>query len=316
MANFKKLNYKRETKKSKSLTRFLENDNIAGYIFISPWIIGFIAFTAIPVLASLWFSFTDYDLLTSPNFIGLDNYKKMFKDDEVYRKSLFVTFYFVFASVPLRLIFALFVAMLLTVKTKISGLYRTVFYIPSIIGGSIAIAVIWKRIFHDDGVLNDLLAMIGIKTNISYLTNEKTAIWTLIILAVWQFGSSMLIFLAGLKQIPDSYYEAAKIDGANKFQNFFKITIPMLTPIIFFNLVMQIIQGFMSFTQSFVITSGKPMNSTLFYSVYMYNRSFKFFEMGYGSAMAWVMLLIIAAFTIIVFKSSGSWVYYETKEDK
>jgi multiple sugar transport system permease protein len=299
--------------KVNKIGRILEKETVAGYVFVAPWIIGFLAFTLIPVLASLYFSFTDYDLLSSPEFIGLENFKDMFTNDEVYIKSLLVTFYFVFASVPLRLVFALMVAMLLTVKTKLSGFYRTVFYIPSIIGGSVAIAVIWKRIFSDEGVLNSLLAIIGIETDISYLTNEKTAIWTLIILAVWQFGSSMLIFLAGLKQIPESYYEAAKIDGASSFQSFKKITLPMLTPVIFFNLVMQVIQGFMSFTQSFVITGGKPMNSTLFYSVYMYQRGFKFFEMGYGSAMAWVMLIIIAFFTGIIFKTSDNWVHYESE---
>jgi len=313
-----KINSKKDqpTKSKKSFRNFFERDNVVGYVFVSPWIIGFVIFTAIPILASLYFAFTEYDMITAPKFIGLDNFKEMFTKDKIYIKSLLVTFYFVFASVPLRLIFALFVAMLLTVKTRISGFYRTVFYIPSIIGGSIAIAVIWKRIFSSEGVLNDLLAIIGIKTNISYLTNEKTAIWALVVLSIWQFGSSMLIFLAGLKQIPDSYYEAAKIDGANKIQSFLKITIPMLTPIIFFNLVMQIIQGFMTFTQSFVITNGGPMNSTLFYSVYLYQQSFKYFHMGYGSAMAWIMLLIISIFTFIIFKSSSMWVYYETKEEK
>lgn len=291
-------------------------ENIAGYLFISPWLIGFFAFTIIPILTSLYFSFTNYDLLSTPVFNGIANFIAMFHD-EVFWKSLAVTFYYAFISVPLRLAFALFVAMLFNRKAKMLRLYQTVYYLPSIVGGSIAVAVMWRRLFMSDGAVNAGLGLVGIKTDISWIGNPRTAIWTLIILAAWQFGSSMLIFLAGLKQIPDSYYEAADIDGANPWQKFIKITIPHLTPVIFFNLVMQLINGFTVFTQAFVVSngSGDPMNSTLVYALYLYKKAFEYYQMGYGSAMAWVLVLVISFFTALIFKSSSFWVYYESKED-
>lgn len=291
-------------------------DNIAGYLFISPWLVGFFAFTIIPILTSLYFSFTSYDLLSAPVITGIANFKAMLAD-EVFWKSLKVTFHYAFVSVPLRLGFALFVAMLFHRKAKMLRLYQTVYYLPSIIGGSIAVAVMWRRLFMYDGAVNAGLALIGIKTDISWIGNPRYAIWTLIILAAWQFGSSMLIFLAGLKQIPDSYYEAADIDGAKPWQKFIKITIPHLTPVIFFNLVMQLINGFTVFTQAFVVSggTGDPMNSTLMYALYLYKKAFEYYQMGYGSAMAWVLVLIIAFFTALIFKSSSFWVYYESKED-
>ena len=297
-------------------TKAVLKDNIAGYAFIAPFLLGFLAFTIIPILASLYFSFTNYDLLSAPVFSGFANFTAMVKD-ELFWKSLGVTFYYALVSVPLRLAFALFIAMLFHRKAKMLRLYQTVYYLPSVIGGSVAVAVMWRRLFMNDGALNAVLTLIGIKSDTSWIGNPKTAIWVLIILAVWQFGSSMLIFLAGLKQIPESYYEAAAIDGANIWQKFITITIPHLTPLIFFNLVMQLINGFTVFTQAFVVTgpSGDPMNSTLVYALQLYKKAFEFYQMGYGSAMAWVLLLIIAFFTILIFKSSSLWVYYESKED-
>ena len=303
-----------DKKKPNKLKQFFNHDEVAGYVFISPFIIGFLIFTLVPILASLYFSFTKYDLLSSPKFIGFKNFQNMFFNDPKFWKAFGVTFYYAFVSVPLRLIFALFVAMLLMRKSKMTAIYRAVYYLPSIMGSSVAIAILWKRIFATDGVLNSILNVIGIKSNMSWLGNTKTAIWTLIILAAWQFGSSMLTFLAGLKQIPDSYYEAALIDGASFIQSFTKITIPMITPVIFFNLIMQMINGFMAFTQGYIVTNGAPLDSTLLYAVYLYQKSFQFYDMGYGCAMAWIMLIIIAIFTAIIFKSSTSWVYYESKE--
>ncbi len=292
------------------------SENVAGYLFIGPFVIGFLAFTLIPILASLYFSFTNYDLLSKPVFNGIANFKAMVSD-ELFWKSLGVTFHYAFVSVPLRLIFALLVAMVFNRKAKCVRIYQLVYYLPSIVGGSVAVSVMWRRLFMNDGAINSLLSYIGIHTDTSWIGNPKTAIWTLIILAVWQFGSSMLIFLAGLKQIPVSYYEAANIDGANAWQKFYKITIPHLTPVIFFNLVMQLINGFTVFTQAYVVTgpAGDPMNSTLVYALQLYKKAFEFYQMGYGSAMAWVLLVIIATFTTLLFKSSSSWVYYETKED-
>jgi len=288
-------------------------EGMTGYLFISPWLLGFLCFIIGPMVASLYFSFTHYDMLSAPKWAGLSNYIYMFTEDKRYLKSLAVTFQFVFISVPLKLAFALFIAMLFNTNRRGVGLYRTVYYIPSIIGGSVAVAVMWKQLFGYQGAVNVILGWFGIPGT-NWIASLDFALWTLILLVVWQFGSPMLIFLAGLKQIPGELYEAAAVDGANKFTCFFKITIPMLTPVIFFNLVMQMIGGFMSFTQSFLVTQGGPMDSTLFYAVYLYEKAFGRFEMGYASAMAWVMLLIVALFTALIFKSSSVWVYYESEE--
>jgi multiple sugar transport system permease protein len=303
---------------SSKLRQFFEKDNVVGYVFISPFVIGFLAFTLYPVLSSLYYSFTRYDLLSPPEFIGMKNYVVMFTKDIKFWPSLGTTFLFVFVSVPLRLAFALGVAMLFTYKTKLSGLYRAVYYVPSLIGGSVAIAVLWQRLFGDNGVMNALLSLIGIHTTTNWLGNPDTSLSTIIVLAIWQFGSSMLIFLAGLKQIPISYYEAADIDSASGWEKFIHITLPMLTPVIFFNAIMQLINGFMSFTQTFIIShgSGAPLDSLLLYSLYLYQQAFSYYKMGYGSALAWVMLIIIAIFTALLFKSSNKWVYYESKGGK
>lgn len=292
----------------------LRQHNWVGYLFISPWLIGFFAFVLLPILASFALAFTDYDILSPPKWVGLANFERMFTDDARYWRSVRATFYYVFIAVPLRLAFALAVAMLLNTPRKLVSLYRAVYYAPSIVGGSVAIAVMWREIFGSGGVFNFILTLFGIPT-LNWLGNPRTAIWTLIVLATWQFGSPMLIFLAGLKQIPTEYYEAAAIDGAGPWAKFLKITLPLLTPIIFFNLVMQVISGFMAFTQAFIVSggTGRPLDTTLFYALYLYIRAFTTFEMGYSSAMAWVLLLIIAFFTALVFKSSSHWVFYESK---
>lgn len=296
-----------------SIARRMNNKSVAGYVFVLPFIIGFLCFLVIPMLISFGLSFTRYDILSSPTFVGLDNYKTMFFEDDKFWKTFKVTIYYVFFSVPLRLIMALIVAMLLVKSTKLSGFYRAVFYLPSIIGSSVAVAVLWKRMFASDGVINGLLHLVGISSDIAWLGNKDTAIWTLIVLAVWQFGSSMLIFLAGLKQIPIGLYEAGTVDGANRFQMFFKITLPMLSSTIFFNLINQLINGFMAFTQSYIITQGKPMDTTLFYTVYMYQNSFTYSKLGYGCAMAWFMVIVVGSLTAILFKTQKKWVYYESE---
>lgn len=294
---------------SKKLYKFLNKEKTAGVVFCLPFIIGFLLFLIIPMGISFYYSLCDYDILSPPRFVGLKNYIDMFTNDEVFWHSIKATLYFALVSVPLRLIFALFVAMLLVKPTKATGFYRAAYYLPSIIGGSVAVAILWKRMFAPDGVVNSILGMMGIDTNFAWLSDTRTAIWTLILLAVWQFGSSMLIFLSALKQIPKSLYEAADVDGANKVTKFFRVTLPLLTPTIFFNLVMQMINGFLAFTQSLIITQGKPMDTTLFYAVYMYQQSFSFSKSGYASAMAWVMLGIIAVITFILFKTKKYWVY-------
>ena len=299
-------------RKKKSLGQIMNTPGVAGYVFILPFIIVFLAFLALPMILSFGFSFTRYNILESPVFIGLENYKTMFFDDSKFWKVFGVTMYYVLFSVPLRLIMALLVALLLVKSSKLSGFYRAVYYLPSIIGSSVAVAILWKRMFASDGVINALLQTIGIPCEIAWLGRADTAIWTLIILAVWQFGSSMLIFLSGLKQIPVSLYEAATVDGANGIQRFFKITLPMLTPTIFFNLINQLINGFMAFTQSYIITQGKPRDSTLFYTVYMYQNSFTYNKLGYGCAMAWFMVFIVGLLTFVLFKTQNKWVYYES----
>ena len=242
------------------IRKFMNKESSAGIVFCLPFIIGFLLFLIVPMGLSLYYSFCDYDILSPPRFTGLDNYIEMFTADETFWQSLKATFYFAFVSVPLRLIFALIVAMILVKPTKLTGFYRAAYYLPSIIGGSVAVSILWRRMFSPDGVVNSLLGVIGIDTKFSWLGDTKTAIWTLILLAVWQFGSSMLIFLSALKQIPKELYEAADVDGANKFTKFWRVTLPLLTPTIFFNLVMQMINGFLAFTQSLIITQGKPIH--------------------------------------------------------
>ena len=292
----------------KALKQQLSKESVAGVLFTLPFTIGFLLFMIVPMGISLYYSFCDYDILSPPVFTGLKNFISMFQD-ETFFKTLKVTFFFAFVSVPLKLLFALIVAMLLLENSKMSGFYRAAYYLPSIIGGSVAVSIFWKRMFAMDGVVNKLLGMVGIQTSFSWLGDTRTAIWVLILLVVWQFGSSMLIFLSSLKQVPQSLYEAAEVDGASAPAKFFKITLPLLTPTIFFNLVMQMINGFLAFTQCYIITQGKPMNSTLLYTVYMYKQSFEFYNTGYGAALAWVMLAVIGLITLFLFATKRFWVY-------
>lgn len=302
---------KKQGVSKKTLGQKLNHERVAGYVLVLPFIIGFLTFTAVPMLMSLVFSFTEYNILESPEFVGIENYVKMFQDPK-FINTFLVTIKYVIFSVPLRLLMALMIAMLLVKSTKLSGFYRAVFYLPSIIGSSVAVAVLWKKMFESNGVINALLGSVGLPDDTAWLGGENTAMMTLIILAVWQFGSSMLIFLAGLKQIPVSLYEAATVDGAGGIKKFFKITLPLLTPTIFFNLINQLISGFMAFTQSYVITQGKPRESTLFYSVYLYQNSFTYGKLGYGCAMAWFMTIVVGLITLFIFKTQSKWVYYES----
>lgn len=294
------------------IKKFFDRENVAGYVFIFPFIIGLLVFTLIPFARSFYLAFTDYNVLSAPKWIGLGNFKKMFFEDDKFWLSLGVTFKFALIQTPLKLAFSLAVAMLLNRKTKAVGLYRSVFYIPSLMGGSVAVALMWKQLFNYDGVINKILAVFGVAP-VAWLTDTSTALYVLIGLGVWQFGSSMLIFLAALKNVPEHYYEAARLDGAGSVSCFFKITLPMITPVLFFNLINQIIGSLQAFNSSYLITSGGPLNSTLYYGLHLYNRAFKYYEMGYGSAMAWFLLLIIGILTALVFKSSSAWVYYETE---
>jgi multiple sugar transport system permease protein len=300
--------------KKKRSSAFRRRNNADGYLFIAPWLIAFFAFTIIPILVSLYLAFTDYHLTAAPKWVSTDNFERMFFADPRYWKSVKATFYYVFTAVPLRLIFALGLAMLLNNSRHFISTYRAAYYAPSIIGGSVAVAIMWRRLLGADGVVNATLApvfeLLGI-VPAAWIGRPETAIWTLILLAVWQFGSPMLIFLAGLRQIPSELYEAAAIDGGSSWKKFVYITLPMLSPVIFFNLIIQMISGFLVFTQALIITNGGPLDTTLFYALYLYQRAFITFQMGYGSAMAWVLLLIIAVFTALAFKFSTYWVFYE-----
>jgi multiple sugar transport system permease protein len=293
-------------------------NHITSYLFLLPWLVGLLVFTLYPMIYSLYLSFTEYNILQPPQWVGVKNFVIMFAGNESFPRdgrfvnSLFVTFRYVFISVPLKLAFALFVAMLMNQKLRLIPFYRTVYYIPTLLGGSVAIAVLWRRLFSGDGVVNAILRSLFAVDPPSWISNPRYALYTLILLSVWQFGSPMIIFLAGLKQIPNEYYEAASVDGAGKARQFFSITLPALSPIIFFNLIMQMISAFQSFTQAFIVSGGNggPLDATMFYSLYLYIKGFGFSEMGYASAMAWFLLLIIAALTACTFRASKSLVSY------
>jgi multiple sugar transport system permease protein len=287
-------------------------DNLIGYLFLLPWLAGLFIFTIGPIVASAYLSFTNYDLLTTPEWNGLFNYERLLTRDSRYAAAVSVTARYVFLSVPLQLVFALLVAAILNRGLQALSIYRAIYYLPSLLGGSVAIAILWKQVFGLEGLVNQFLALLGIE-GMSWIGTPSTALYTLIVLRIWQFGSPMLIFLAGLKQIPQELYEAAEIDGASVVAKFFRITLPLLTPIVFFNLIMQMISAFQAFTPAFIISGGGggPADSVLFYTLYLYQQGFSNFRMGYASAMAWILLVIIGIFTAIAFLSSRYWVYYE-----
>ena len=280
-----------------------------GFWYVLPYVLGLLVFTAIPFVASLWLSFTDYRLMQGSEFVGLRNYVDLFTDDRTFTKSLNVTLLYVAMTVPLKLAFALFIAVVLNYKLKGIGFFRTAYYVPSILGGSIAIAVLWRYIFADTGLMNIALTSVGLNA-VNWFGNPGTALFTITLLRLWQFGSAMVIFLAALQSIDKSLYEAAAIDGANKWRTFVSITLPLLTPVIFFNLIMQMVQAFQEFNGPYVITNGGPLKSTYLLPLYIYEMAFKKFDMGYASAIAWVLFAIIMVLTVVAFWSSKRWVYY------
>lgn len=286
--------------------------NAAGYLFLTPWLVGFLCLTLGPALVSLYLSFTDFDLLQSPTFVGAANYVRMVTADPKFAAAMRVTFVYVVLSVPLKLAFALMVALALNRGVRGLTVYRAVFYLPSLLGASVAIAVLWRQLFAADGMVNSILSLFGIDGP-SWISNPRYSLYTLVVLSVWQFGSPMIIFLAGLRQIPTDMYEAASLDGASPLRQFFKITLPLLSPVVFFNLVIQTIEAFKAFTPAFIVSGGTggPINSTLFYTLYLYQEAFSYFRMGYASALAWVLVVIIAIFTAFAFLSTRYWVHYD-----
>lgn len=299
-------------RKSTSLRRSILADKIAPYTFLLPWLIGFFVITLGPMLYSLYLSFTDFSMLAPPEWVGFDNYIKLFTNDPKYLDAVRVTLVYVLVSVPLQLAFALLVAMILNRGLRGLSLYRSIYYLPSLIGASVAVAVLWRQMFGSNGLINQILAWFGIE-GMSWIGNPETALGTLVVLNVWTFGAPMVIFLAALRQVPQYLYEAAAVDGIGRWGSFRHITLPMLSPIVLFNLILQMIGAFQAFTPAFVVSGGTggPVNSTLFYTLYLYQRGFTGFQMGYASAMAWILFLVIAIVTAVNFWFSRYWVHYD-----
>ena len=288
--------------------------NNIGLCFVLPWLIGFILFKGYPFINSLYYSFTNYNLMRGVTEAGLMNYQEIMSNADI-KKAFLVTFKYAFMTVPLKLVFALFIAYILNFNLKGVKFFRTAYYIPSILGGSIAISVLWNAIFQKNGLINNILSVIGVEGP-SWLGNEHYALFIICLLRVWQFGSAMVIFLAALKGVPTDLYEAAQIDGAGKVRQFFNITVPMITPVIFYNLITQICQAFQEFNGPFVITKGGPNGATTLISLLVYNQAFKKFNMGMASAQAWVLFVIVAVLSAIAFVSQKKWVYYSDEDGR
>ncbi|OJX15892.1 MAG: ABC transporter permease [Devosia sp. 67-54] len=288
-----------------------KRDTVPALVMLTPWLLGVTLLTALPMVASLVLSFTNYDLLSLPRFIGTANYQRLLSDPR-YIQSLEVTTTYVLVSVPLSVTVALLIAVSLSSTSRSANLYRGIYYLPSLLGGSVAIGVLWRQLFGGQGLLNSVLGLFGV-AGTSWIGDPRYSLGTLIILHIWQFGAPMVIFLAGARQIPKETIEASIIDGANPVQRFFRLTLPLLSPLILFNLVMQTITAFQAFVPAYVVSdgSGGPIDSTLFYTLYLYIEGFRNFHMGYAMAMAWVLLVIIAVFTALAFWSSRFWVHYE-----
>ncbi|WP_314586598.1 sugar ABC transporter permease [Paenibacillus terrigena] len=289
----------------------------AGYLFILPWFLGLLLFTIGPMIFSLILSFSKWDIITgigSIEFVGLDNFVNIFHD-ELFYTSLKVTFIFALVSVPLYQIISLLVAMMLNMRTKGMNFFRLIFFMPSVIP-AVAVSMMWIMILNPEyGILNKALSLVGIEGP-AWLQDPKYALSALIVMGIWGIGNTIIIYLSGLQGVPEELYEAAQLDGAGIVRRFFSVTIPMISPTIFFNLIMGIIGGFQYFTQAFVMTNGGPLNSTLFYNLFLYNKAFKTYEMGYASALSWILFAIILIFTLIVIRTSSAWVYYNGDDDK
>ncbi|MCV2354285.1 sugar ABC transporter permease [Paucibacter sp. B2R-40] len=285
-----------------------------GFLFVLPFVLGVLGFKLFPFVMSFALGFTQYDLMDPPVFVGLDNYVEIASADPLFRKSLGVTLLFAVLAVPLRVGFALFIAHVLNYKLRGINFFRAAFYLPSILGGSIATAVLWRFIFAKEGLVNLLMIKVGLEP-IAWLADEHYSLWTIVLLFTWQFGSAMVIFLAALQNVPVSLYEAAEIDGANKRQQFFRITVPLITPVIFFNMIMQMVQAFQEFNGPYAITEGGPLHSTYVLALYIYDQSFRYFNLGYGAALSWVLFALVGGLSAISFWSSKYWVFYSGEKE-
>ncbi|WP_432046413.1 carbohydrate ABC transporter permease [Streptomyces asiaticus] len=301
----------------KSRRRQVRERQWPAYVFLSPWMIGAVVLTLVPMAVSLYLSFTDYNLFDPPHWVGLRNYQEMLFEDPRYWRSVGTTLLYVVVAVPLKLGLALGVAMLLKSLGRGRGFYRSAFYGPSLLGASMSIALVWKALFNDGGTVPDILDAVGIHTG-GWVGDPELAVYGVVLLTVWQFGAPMVIFLAGLQQISPDLYEAAALDGAGRWRQFVSITVPMLSPVVFFNLVLEVINSFQVFTPAFAISGGDggPADSTMFYTLYLYERGFTASHMGYAAAMAWLLLIAIGAITLILFRTSRSWVFYADEEGR
>lgn len=295
------------------LKKYRKRDYI-GMAYIGPWLCGFLMLQLYPFLASLYYSFTNFSFFNTPEFIGLKNYIRLFTIDSDFFNSFKVTLLYTVYTVPGKIIMALFIAILLNRNIRGINIIRTVYYLPSLFGGSIAVAILWKLLFMDDGAINNILSFVNLPS-VQWLGDMKISMVTISLLEIWQFGSSMVMFLAALKQVPSSLYEAAEIDGAGKITSFLKITIPSITPIIFFNVIMQTISALQNFTSAFVITGGGPNKATYVLGMKLYDDAFSYFKMGYASATSWIIFIVIMMITLLLFRSSSGWVYYEDNND-
>ena len=291
------------------------HETILGWLMVSPWLIGFICFSALPMFASLIISFTEWDMLSKPEWVGFENYKTLFFEDPLALHSLNITILFTIVSIPLNIVFGLALAMLLNTSIRGLAIFRTIFYLPAILSG-VAVALMWRWIFSTEfGLLNALLSMIGIEGP-AWLTDRIWVLPSFVIMRLWSVGGGMIIYLAGLQSIPTNLYEAANIDGANWWHQTRFITLPMLSPTIFFQLIVGFIFSMQIFTEAFIMTNGGPADASLFYLLYLYRQAFQYFDMGYASALAWVLFIVILVLTIILFKTGKSWVYYELDTKK
>ncbi|MFJ6835233.1 carbohydrate ABC transporter permease [Streptomyces sp. NPDC091209] len=286
-------------------------ENLAGYLFMSPWIAGFLLLTAGPMAASLYFAFTDYNLFDSPRWIGFDNFTTMF-DDPRWQKSVEVTAKYVVIGTPLKLLLALGVALFLAQSRRGQAVYRAAFYAPSLIGASVSVGFVWRALFSDDAVVDRTQSFLGLHTG-GWVGDPGWVLYSLVALTVWQFGAPMVIFLAGLKQVPKELYEAAEVDGAGPLRRFWSITLPMISPVLFFNVLLETIHSFQIFGSAYVVsnTTCGPADATLVYTCYLYQKGFKESQMGFASAMAWMLLLAVALVTAVLFWTQKRWVHYE-----
>lgn len=309
----KKEKYTNTRKKAVKIRRYRRRDYM-GLVYIAPWLIGLLVLQLYPFVTSFYYSFTDYQFFNKPEFIGLGNYIKLFTSDPEFFKSLQVTIVYTLFTVPGKIMMALFIALLLNKNLKGIGAIRTIYYIPSLFSGSVAVAILWKLLFMNDGAINSILNVLGLPS-VKWLGTESMALVTICLLEMWMFGSSMVMFLAALKQVPADLYESASLDGAGKVKSFFYITLPQISPILFFNVIMQTITALQNFTSAFVVTNGGPNNGTYVLGMKLYNEAFKYFKMGYASAISWVIFAMILVVTLLLFRFSSGKVYYEDGGD-